>query len=128
MFDLCNGDIANACKCMLSGPSFESLVSLLSSAVLTKEEERVLKTSQDEQEGDNLEECVLSFYKGPRFAACCYVQVCLSGQPAIDTGGIRRQVYLEAFERIAFSDVQWESCAGGFHRRRKIGHDSLYLC
>ena len=43
VFDLCNGDIANACKCMLSGSSFESLVSLLSSAVLTNEEECALK-------------------------------------------------------------------------------------
>lgn len=49
-------------------------------------------------------ECVLAFYKGPRYDPHCALQVFLRGQPAIDTGGVRRQIFSEVFRQLAFSD------------------------
>ena len=105
IYDLSRGDLACAADCILSGPCFETLIALISSVVLTGDGEgRKLKIDDNEQEGDDLAECVLAFYKGPRYDPHCGIRVSLCGQPAIDTGGVRRQVYSQVFERVAFSD------------------------
>lgn len=83
IFDLSRGDLARASDCVLSGPSMEYLISFVSSLVLTSEcESRTLKIDGDDQDGDDLVECVLAFHKGQRFDPHCSVRVCLSGQPA----------------------------------------------
>ena len=118
IYELCKGDVASACDCILSGPDIESLVSLVSSQVIASaSDEQKLKISSDEQDGDDLAECVLAFYKDSRYDPHCGVRVCLSGQPAIDTGGVRRQVFSQVFERLAFSD-HFGLFDGPPHRRR----------
>ena len=105
IYELSRANLASECDCILCGPSLDSLVSLISSRVLTNEvDERTLRIDSNEQEGDELVECVLAFYKGPRYDPHCGVRVFLSGQPAVDTGGVRRQVFSHIFERLAFSD------------------------
>lgn len=82
-----------------------SILSLLSSIVLTSEgEDRKLRINGDEQDGDELAECVLAFYKGRRYDPHCSVRVFLEGQLDVDTGGVRRQIYSEVFKQLAFSD------------------------
>ena len=105
LYKLSRGDLACVSDCILSGPSIQSILSLLSSIVLTSEgEDRKLRINGDEQEGDELAECVLAFYKGRRYDPHCSVRVFLEGQPAVDTGGVRRQIYSEVFKQLAFSD------------------------
>ena len=67
--------------------------------------------------GDNLGECLLAFYKGPKYNLIPALTVCLSRQPAIDTGGVKRQVFFQVSERIAFSEYL-ELFDGPLGRRR----------
>ena len=100
-----NGDISCASDCILSGPSIESLVSLIRAVVITNESDgRRLRIDDDEKEGEELVDCIFAFYKGPRFDPQSGVRMCLMGEPAIDTGGVRRQVFSEVFETVSFSD------------------------
>ena len=69
IYDLNRGDLACASFCILSGPCFGTLIS---SVVLTGDGEgRKLKIEDNEQEGDDLAERVLAFYKGPRYDPHC---------------------------------------------------------
>ena len=47
---------------------------------------------------------IFAFYKGPRFDPHSGLRTLLEGQPAIDTGGVRRQVLSEMLKTVAFSD------------------------
>ena len=114
LYELTSGDITKTCDCILNGPSFESLVSLITP--ITDIDSR-LQIDEDDQVGDNLAECLLAFYKGPKYNPKHALRVCLSDQPAIDTGGVRRQVFSQVFERLAFSD-QFGLFDGPPHRRR----------
>lgn len=90
-------------------------------------------------------ECVLAFYKGQRYDPHQAVRVFIGGQPAIDTGGVRRQVFLEVPKRVAFSDTfglfdgppdrqrpafRISSLSSGMMRLvgRMIGHSILLDC
>ena len=50
-----------------------------------------------------LVESIFAFYKGPRFDCHCELRIALREQPAIDTGGVRRQILSEVLKTIAFS-------------------------
>ena len=102
---LSNGDLSTATDCILSGPSIELLVSRIRSFVLTGEGEgRRLCIDEEEKEGEDLVQCIFAFYKGPRFDPHSGLRILLEGQPAIDTGGVRRQVLSEMLKTVAFSD------------------------
>ena len=54
--------------------------------------------------GDELVDRVLAYYKGPHFDQHSEVHIFLNGQPAIDAGSVRRQVFSGVFKTIAFSE------------------------
>ena len=100
---LSSNDLLRASDCILSGPSIESLVSLLHDCVITSESESLKLRIDDEEEGEDLVESIFAFYKGPKFNCHCTLRVVLKGQPAIDTGGVRRQILSEVLKTVTFS-------------------------
>lgn len=42
----------------------------------------------------------ISFYKGPKFQPCQPIRVAFIGQPAIDSGGVKRQFYTDLFLQL----------------------------
>ena len=105
VFNVSNGDLTLASDCILSGPSIETLVSLIRSVVITNENEgRKLQIGEDEKEGETLVSFIFSYYKGPRFDPQSGLRMSVGDEPAIDTGGVQRQVFSEVFKTVAFSD------------------------
>ena len=100
---LSNGDLSTATDCILSGPSTELIISLIRSFVLTGGSEgRKLHNDDEEKGGEDLVQCIFAFYKGPRFDPHSGLRILLEGQPAIDTGGVRRQVLSEMLKNSCF--------------------------
>ena len=105
IYKVSNGDLTCAANYILSGPSLGNLVSLIRNTVMSSESDGCkLCIDEDEQEGEELAHCVFAFFKGHRFDPHSSVRMCFMGQPAVDTGGVRRQVFSQFFETVAFSD------------------------
>lgn len=93
-----NEDLLCAADCILSGPSIKILVPLIRNTVVSSESDGKLRI---DEEGEELADCIFAFYKGCKFQSQNSVRMCTKGQPAVDTGGVRRQVFSQFF---AFSD------------------------
>ena len=94
-----------AVECIMEGPTFESLCDIAGSLleVPLSESPRIRVDKNDE--GDDLVGAALAFYKDSKFARNAPVRISIGHQPAIDTGGLRRQVLSEVFENIAMSST-----------------------
>lgn len=67
-------------------------MSLIRNTVMSSESDGCkLRIDEDEQEGEELAHCVFAFFKGHRFDPHSSVRMCFKGQPAVDTGGVRRR-------------------------------------
>lgn len=84
IFKLSGNDFEASMECLLAGPTSESIVKLTESKYERHHHTKV-HIDEDEAWCD-----LVSFYKAPM--PDCRVRICLTGQPAIDTGGIRRQL------------------------------------
>ena len=78
-------------ECLREGPMTDSLLQMLSAKY---ELASVVKLPVD---GDDLWHDVLSFYKTSKCDTSHSIRFRVSGVPAIDTGGVRRQVYTMMF-------------------------------
>ena len=85
-----------ATSCLLSGPSLSSLLKMLNNRYESLPRNRVIV-----DDGDAWGEMV-SRYKRPSFDYHTHLRVTLGGQPAVDTGGVRRHLYTILFD--AFSN------------------------
>ena len=103
IYELSNGDLSSAADLILSGPSLENLLSCIRSALVDGEfNECLLKIGEDEQEGEDLVNCLFAFYKKQRYDPHKSLCVCFRGQPAVDTGGVRQQVFSPSFSYHCF--------------------------
>ena len=94
-----------ASECILTGPSLESLLPLLRAASISDESSGCkLRIDEDEEEGEELVERVFAFYKGAKFNPKAEIRFSLKSQPAVDAGGVRRQVLAKVLKTVAFSD------------------------
>ena len=140
---LSGDDISYACECVFAGPSLEGLISMVFSSVISDEDEMRLKI--DDEKEEDLVDCFFALYKGPRFNPQSMLRVCLTGEPAIDAGGVRRQVFSDVFRTVAFSDTlglfegppdrrrpvfRMSSLAAGIMKLlgRMIGHSIILDC
>ena len=53
-----------------------------------------------EVDPDDLVSDAISFYKGTKFQPCQPIRVAFIGQPAIDSGGVKRQFYTDLFIQL----------------------------
>ena len=84
----CSGDNLEASMdCLLEGPTLSSIVRLLNERF---REQPVIKLQVDQ---DSVWEDMVVHYKSPRMDVTKPLRLSVLNQPAIDTGGVRRQVY-----------------------------------
>ena len=96
IFDLACHDFDKTMECLLSGPDLNNILKLMSKVSKTYPVVKV-RIDQDEIWSD-----LVSFYKTPNEdISKCRIRICLNDQPAIDTGGIRCQVYTSVLQQFS---------------------------
>lgn len=96
IFDLACHDFDITMECLLSGPDLNNILKLMSKVSKTYP---VVKVHIDQ--GETWSDLV-SFYKAPNVdISKCHVRICLNDQPAIDTGGIRCQMYTSVLQQFS---------------------------
>ena len=120
VYTLSKEDVCLTSDCILTGPSLESPLPLLRAARISDESSGCkLQINQDEEEGDELVERVFAFYKGVKFDSKAEIRFSLKSQPAVDAGGVRRQVFAKVLKTVAFSD-KLRLFEGPPNRRRTV--------
>jgi len=89
--------------CLAEGPSLEMIVNFLKKHFLTNDSRRVRIDEEDEDDRESLVQSMVAYYKGSRFDPAASIRISRD-HPAVDTGGVRRQVYSEVFASISTSD------------------------
>ena len=94
VFDLSNSDFDNAMECLLEGPTVQGLIRLHQKKFNGKPASKFFIDS------DDLWSDMVGYYKSGVNVEKP-VRVILEQQPAIDTGGVRRQVFSDVFALFA---------------------------
>ena len=94
------GGNSNTIIGVLLNPAADKLLTLLSEHVLTGE---TAKCPVDE---DDLFSDALAFYKCEKFDPSRPIRVIMRTQPAVDTGGIRRQFFTDVLHHFAHKDTK----------------------
>ena len=81
-------------ECMLEGPTLMSIVAMLKSQL---DQRSCVKVNVD---ADDIWSDMIVCYKSPVVDFKRYIQVRVQNQPAIDTGGVRRQIYDTIFNEF----------------------------
>ena len=98
IFDFTCCDFETTMECLLSGPDLNSMLNVMSKVSRTHP---IVKVRIDEGE---VWSDLVSFYKINMDISKCRIRICLNDQPAIDTGGVRCQVYTSVLQ--LFSENQ----------------------
>ena len=70
-------------------------------------------------------ECALAFYKQGRFDKTAAMRVCVSGQPAVDAGGVHRQFFAVVFGELAWTELNFSLFEGPPLRLRPVFTTSI---
>ena len=93
IFSLSNSSYDVCESCLTSGPTIAHL------AAIKYQENTTIKLKIDEED---VWADLISFYKSPKVEPkYCHLKIWLNNQPAIDTGGIRRQIYTSVYKDFA---------------------------
>ena len=96
IFDLACHDFDKTMECLLSGPDLSNILKLTSKVSKTCP---IVKVHIDE---DDIWSDLVSFYKASNTdISRCRIRIRLNGQPAIDTGGVRRQIYTSVLQQFS---------------------------
>lgn len=85
----------HALQCLLEGPSLDSIVTIMNDYFETKPITKLrldLNSAWDD---------LLAYYKSSKVNFDLRIRIALAGEIAIDTGGVRRQVYTQVFAEFA---------------------------
>ncbi len=101
VYDISRKSASDAIDTLIAGPSVTSLCGLLRKyQVLVQDDEwPVVKLSNDDNEEDWVE-AAFCFYKQSKFNKSAGVRISVRGQPAVDTGGLRRHFF-------KFFSIKW---------------------
>ena len=92
---LSGGDFEATMNCLLQGPTLNSLLTLCKQQMDEKCPKKLHIDSTD------LWFDGIAYYKSSAIDLTKSIRVVLDGQPAIDTGGVRRQFFNDVFEKFA---------------------------
>ncbi len=90
-----NDDFQATTECLLTGPTLASILKMLR-CHFEKQPAMTISIDSDDAWVD-----AVTFYKSTRFDVTKRLRVQLNGQPALDTGGVRTQLYSAVFEQFA---------------------------
>ena len=93
---LCNKDAEHAFKVLLGGPEISTILQLKRRADLSGHSQKLYVSDEDA-----LVEEALVYYKHPSFDPLFSVRLSYRNQPAIDTGGVTRQFFMDVLLNIA---------------------------
>ena len=94
IYELSEHDFALTVQTMESGPTAVSLLQLVKSKIIKYDtaDAPKIRVDKDDEASDYLESA-LSFYKGPKFSSESAIRLLIHGEPAIDSGGVRRHFF-----------------------------------
>ena len=99
VWELSHGDLQIAVDMVLSPPPLTTLLQKLKQKIRSERARIVL----DEEDEIEMFHSVIAYYKLPSFDPTLDVRVRFRDQPAVDTGGPRRQMFTSAFAAFATS-------------------------
>lgn len=88
-------DFEISTECLLGGPTLISIVNLFKTTGATKP---LIKLKVDSH---TLWQDIVAYYKASKVNVNKHLQIQLDDQPALDTGGVRSQVYSSVYEEFA---------------------------
>ena len=87
-------NLMNTMNCSLEGPTLESICSLLKvSRIISPISDSPRIRLEADDNDDDWVSAAFAHYKSHQFDPKAEVYICMRGQPAIDTGGVRRQFF-----------------------------------
>ena len=95
VYRLSGDNFERATTCLLSGPTLASILKMINERFDEMPRRKVFVDLSDAWSD------LVSYYKGTSVDFHSQLRITLDGQPAIDTGGVRRQVYTTAFNAFA---------------------------
>ena len=115
VLELTQGDMQRAADMILSPPTLAALLQKLRDKISYKRVQLIV----DEDDELEMFHSVIGYYKVPNFDPTLDMRVRFQGQPAVDTGGPRRQMFTSVFATFATStDLNLFEHDGQFLRPR----------
>ena len=93
LYELSNYSLTHTLDCILEGPSLASLRNLATSEISISPAESPHIRLDNSDDEDDWTDAAIAFYKHSKFNNKAGVRISIRGQPAVDTGGIRRQFF-----------------------------------
>ncbi len=97
---MCGSDVLSATELLLSPPSLTDLFRKIRETNPLGERVRI---EVDEEDEHAMFSDAAALYKSPQFNFCSDLRVRFMNQPAVDTGGVRRQLFTDTFRLVATS-------------------------
>lgn len=110
---IANDNFDAAMECLLEGPTLDSLLALHCKRCRGVSAAKVYVDSYD------MWADLVGYYKSPSSDMHRPIRIVLDNQPAIDTGGIRRQVYTQVFQEFA-DNKHMRMFEGPLHHLRPV--------
>lgn len=104
IYELCSC-FNRAVEALLEGPSLDALRSLAVSRITVPPEACPKIRLHADDDDDDWMEAAFTFYKNRSFDKKAGIRISIRGQPAVDTGGIRRQFFSVVFRKLALGST-----------------------
>ena len=114
LLKLVKGDPNAVCNILLEGErSAQSLIRLWKQTGMWKQDIEVRRIRVETYKAEETLEELFSFYKSNRYNPYAVVRISIEDQPAVDTGGIRRQFYNDALLKLSNTEDLFERTDSG---------------
>lgn len=107
IYELNGKKISSTMDCLLDGINAECICSLLARSVFTSEDIGHIRVNSNEEDWV---EAALCHYKRKDFDPSAKLRVTITNEPAVDTGGVRRQFFSVAFRQLAYPSLSTSRC------------------
>ena len=97
------GDGSTVIDVVLNPPNLEQLIEKVKAQLQISVKEDEARLSLDECDEEDMLFSVLEFYKSPQFDPRKSLRVRFRGQPSVDVGGVRRQMFTNVFAEFIIS-------------------------
>ncbi len=94
VYDASGKNFEISMECLSQGPTLNSIVAMLN------ERMKIAERSKIDVDADDIWQDMIVFYKSPTFDSTRQLRIRLGNIPAIDTGGVRRQIFTSIFNQF----------------------------
>ena len=118
LYKLSDSTLSSVIDCMLEGLSYGSIF-CVTALQRSADDTAHIRLQRDDVVEDWVESA-LAFYKQGRFDKTAAMHVCISGQPAVDAGGVHRQFFAAVFGEQAWTELNFSLFEGPPLRLRPV--------